>query len=248
MQVGGKFPGDQAEIVFTDVFVEYLADLDKAEQLSVVETIESLTRNPAGKYPLKNSPKLENLAGVNTVETLGGEHRVIYRPRAENGVEVIEVVVGGPRRGDEVYTAAKALEASGRLTADEVTQIWDALDLLAIASDAAGLASWDYRPDPTDAGHRTTVVKAGVLPADIAAVLSKDELNEAMAAAWSDGTGIPNQEDAIEAALRRARSNSLTARELVASRVGPRCGWPMPRVKRPCVRREGHPGAHRSVP
>lgn len=248
MRVGGKLPGDQAEIVFADVFVEYLADLDKAEQVSVIETIESLTRNPAGKHPLKNSPKLGNLAGVHTVETLGGEHRVIYRPRVENGVEVIEVVVGGPRRGDEVYTAAKALEASGGLTADEVTQIWDALDLLAIASDAVGLASWDYRPDPADASHRTTVVKAGILPADVAAVLSKDELNEAMAAAWSDGTGIPNQEDAIEAALRRARSNSLTARELVASRLGPRCGWSMPRVKRPCVRREGHPGAHRSVP
>ena len=247
MRAGGKIPDDQAEIVFSDVFFEYLATLTKIEQLSVLETIESLTRNPAGKHPLSNTTKYGKLAGFNTVETLDGEHRAIFRVQVVDGVGVIEVIVGGPRRGDEIYSAANALEKSGKLTADEVTQIWDALDLLEIVSEKAGLNSWDYLPEPGAESQQRTLVGAGVLPGEIASILSKDELNEAMNAAWSNPDRQPDPDAAIEAALRRARNNSISTGDLIASRREPRCGAMMPRAKKPCVRRQGHPGAHRSV-
>ncbi|MDR5701499.1 hypothetical protein [Agromyces aerolatus] len=245
MQSGGRLPDDQAEIVFTDAFFEYLAGLTASESVAVLADVVALTSNPVGKHPLSNTTRYGQLAGFNTAEVLGGEHRIVYRVRVVEDVGVIEVVVGGPRRGSEVYTAAHALVASGVLTVEEATQIWDALNLLDVAAEHAGLDGWDYQPEPADPGHRRAAVAAGVLPADIADLLSKDELAAAMANGWGDSGADPTR--AIEAALRRARGNAVSSDIVLTSRLKPRCGAYMPRAKKSCIRCEHHPGAHRSM-
>lgn len=245
MQRGARLPDDQGEIVFTDAFVDYLAGLTASQQISVLLDVVALTVNPVGKHPLSNSTKHGRLSGFNTVETLGGEHRAVYRAQVVGGVGLIEVVVGGARRDNEVYTAAHALIAAGVLTEDEVTQIWDALSLLDVVAEDAGLDGWDYAPPPADEGHRRAAVAAGVVSSEIADLLSKDELSAAMSHGWN--ANGPDQASGIEAALRRARGNAVASGEVLTSRRAPRCNAAMPRAGAACVRRRGHAGAHRSV-
>jgi hypothetical protein len=245
MHGSANLPDDQAEIVFTDACFEYLAKLTEPDQVRVLAEVVRLTSNPLGKHPLSNTTKYGKLAGFHTAEVLGGEHRIVYRVQIVDGVGVLEIVVGGPRRGNEVHTAANALVASGVLTEDEVTQIWDALNLLDIAAERAGLDGWDYQPEPADEGHQRAAVAAGVLTADIVVLLSKDELAAAMSFGWGDDGA--DQSRAIDAALRRARANAVTSDVVLTSRLEPRCGAFMPRAKKRCIRREHHPGAHRAV-
>ena len=195
-----------------------------------------------GKHPLSNTTQYGTLAGFNTLEVLGGEHRVVFRAQVHDGVGVIEVIVGGPRRGNEVDTAADALVRSRKLTDDEATQLWDALHILDIVAERVGLDSWDYRPEPADPGHQKSAVAAGVLPEDVASLLFKDEIMQAMSHGWG-ADGNADQAAAIDAALRRARGNSGT---VLTGRTQPRCNALMPRAKKKCIRREHHPGAHRS--
>ena len=245
MPHGNSLPDDQAEIIFTDAFVEYLAGLNDRERVSVLKEVNALTTNPMGKHPLSNTTKYGKLAGFNTLDVLGGEHRVVFRAQAHDGVGLIEVIVGGPRRGNEVYSAANALVASGKLTDDEATQIWDALHLLDVVAERAGLDGWDYQPEPAEPGHQKSAVAAGVLPEDVASLLSKDEIMQAMAHGWGED-GSVDQAAGIDAALRRARGNSVSSDRVITGRMKPRCNAYMPRAKKNCVRREQHPGAHRS--
>ena len=246
MRRGERFPSDQAEIIFSDVFVEYLDGLGGSERERVLSEVVGLCENPAGKHPLSNTVLTPNLVGWNTLDVLAGEHRVVFASRLVNGVGTIEVLCAGPRRADAVYTMADALIRSGRLTDEEVAQIWEALSMLEVIAEQVGLDGWDYAPEPAPEGLRRAVVAAGVLSADIVGVLSKDEINAAMEQGWGDDG--PDRDRAMQAVLSRSRSNlPIGGAQSLADRVAPRCNALMPRAKRPCIRRAQHPGAHRSV-
>jgi hypothetical protein len=49
-----RLSDDHAEIVFNDVFVEYLETLSVAERESVLVTVVFWCQNPAGTHPLSN--------------------------------------------------------------------------------------------------------------------------------------------------------------------------------------------------
>lgn len=69
-----------------------------------------------------------------------------------------------------------------------------------------------------------------------------------MAEGWSDGTPDPGA--ALTAAMRRARAgiDSGDARRIVEGRKADRCASILPRAGVRCIRRDGHPGAHRATP
>ena len=140
-------PGDQAEIVFGDAFVEYLDRLPQRDREAVLSEVVALCWRPGGDHPLGNragSP----LAGWRTLEVLERRHRIVFSSRVVDGVGVIHVLCAGPRRASAVYDAAAALVASGRLSDEEATQIWDAIILLELVAETLGLDGWDYLPPP----------------------------------------------------------------------------------------------------
>jgi hypothetical protein len=238
---GSRFPENQAEILFSDVFVEQLAELVIDERHDVLSEVIRLCDNPAGKHPLSRA-----LRGWNTFEVLCIHKRVIYRATIRDSVGLIEVLCIGPRSDQEVYDFALALVETGLLTDEEATQLWDALALLEVVTESVGLDGWDFRPTPAPDGLIKTVVAAGLLEEKMAKLLSQDEILAAMNASWSE-TGLPNMDGALQAALRRARfSASYPGREILFARGEPQCDVLMPRAKVPCIRKLGHPGPHRA--
>lgn len=248
MQRDEHLPDDQAEVVVSDDVVEWLAtNVTAAEREQVFDDIVSLFTRPWGKHPLSNRSRTDRLAGLNTVTTIDGTHRVVYRAGVSpQGVGLIEVLAIGPRRDNAVYDAVNAMLATGRLD-DVAEQIWG---LLAIYEDTArrfGLELWDYAPPPAPESLVRSAVAAGVLPESVARLLSADEIMTALSHAWDPATGRPDPAGAVAAAVRRVSGSSDPDR-LLADRGDPRCGAPMPRAKAPCIRRAGHPGAHRATP
>lgn len=243
MRRAERFPNNQAEVVCSDIFVEQLEKLSGDERLDVLSGVIALCENPVGKHPLR-AP----LAGWNTLAVLNGLRRVIYKGSLVRGVGLIEVLCLGPRRNEEVYDMADALAATGRLTDEEVTQLWVALALLEIVVEHVGLDGWDYRPEPASAGIRKTAIRSGLLDADTAAVLSKDEVLSAMQHGWGAKGADPVK--ALRAALERARGSvdQAAMSRIIAGRQQQRCGAAMPRAGVRCIRRKSHPGPHRAKP
>ena len=242
MRSGERFPADQAEVVFSDIFVEQVeGNLTTAQAEEVIADIVRLCENPSGSHPLQ-AP----LAGWNTLAVLGRSRRVVYHARLENGHPLIDVLCLGPRSNSEVYDVAKALRGAGLLNEDSFVQIWEALELLDVTAREVGLDDWDYRPAPAPEGMRKAAVAAGVLTEEIARLLSRDELEAALEQGWApDGTVDPAS--ALNAAISRHRtSNRPEVGAILASRTEPRCDAFMPRAKQRCVRRAGHPGPHRA--
>lgn len=244
MRRGERFPHDSAELVLSDVVVEQLADLTKAEQLDVVVELVRLCEDPAGKHPL-HAP----LAGWNTVEVLAGRKRCVYRASVVDGVGVIDVLCLGPRTDSEVYDMATALRDAGILTEGELTDLWDALAILDVIAEQVGLDGWDYSPEPAEEGLQRAAVASGLLDESQASLFSRDELLAAMESGW--GPEGPDPLAALVAALERARTRAGPvsvdhAQAILARRRDDRCGLLLPRAQRPCIRREGHPGPHRA--
>ena len=135
---------------------------------------------------------------------------------------------------------------SGALTAEEVTQLWDALSLVEVIAEDVGLDGWDYRPPPAPDGMVKAAVASGLLDAETAALLSKDELEAAMDKGWGDD-GKVDSARALRAALERARGRVDYPRPApIHNRAKDRCGSLMPRAGTRCIRINGHPGPHRS--
>ena len=143
---------------------------------------------------------------------------------------------------------ANAVALTGRLTDEEVIQLWVVLALLDVVVEHVGLDGWDYRPEPANTGLRKTAVRSGLLDADTAAVLSKDEVLAAMQHGW--GTKGADPVKALRAALERARGSvdPTAVSRIIAGRQHERCGAAMPRAGIRCIRRNGHPGPHRARP
>lgn len=241
MRRGSRFPDDQAEIVFSDVIIEQLEDLTEANRIDVLVDIVRLCEDPGGKHPL-SSP----LSGWNTLDVLAAEYRVVYKATITDSVGLVEVLCVGPRSDSEVYDMATAITSTGLLSEEEVVQLWEALALLDVVTEDVGLDGWDYRPEPAPEGMRRAVVSAGLLDADTASVLSKDELEVAMTSGWGPDGADP--EKALLAALERARGSAdFSVRKFLELRQDDRCGALMVRAKSACVRRLGHPGPHRSA-
>lgn len=244
MRRGQRLPDDQAEVVFSDVFVEQVAGLHPDEQVEVLATAVRLCEDPAGKHPLK--PPLQ---GWNTEDVLAGEQRMIYHAGEVDGVGVIDVLCLGPRSDNKIYDMAEGLVGTGLLTDDEVTFLWEALAVLDVVAEDVGLDGWDYRPAPAPEGMRLAAVRSGLLSEDQAALLSKDEIEAAMAAGWSGGA--PDPRAALAAALERARDRTNEPADtdaVLSGRTGARCGATMPRAGASCIRKRGHPGPHRASP
>lgn len=152
----------------------------------------------------------------------------------------------GPRKADAAYDMANALIRSGHLTADEATEVWQALVLLDVLAEDIGLDGWDYRPEPAPEGLIRAFVAAGLLDSTIAAVLTKDEINAAMSHGW--GPAGPDPAAALRAALGRARAgvDPGDLQRIVTGRAEQRCAAVLPRASAACIRLAGHPGAHRA--
>lgn len=243
-----SFPDDQAEIEFNDVFVDYLETLTEAEQIDVLAEVVRLCTNPVGSHPLSNRGGADQLGGWNTVDVLQKQHRVIFGSRIDGGVGLIEVLCAGPRKDDGVYSTAAALAATGRLTEDEVTQIWEALALMDVVEESVGLDGWDYRPPPAPDGMVRAAVASGLLEESTARALSKDEIQAAMEYGWSGGKADPAA--ALAAAMDRARTavDVGNVTRVLEERAADRCGALMPRAAERCIRKAGHPGPHRASP
>lgn len=243
MRRGGRFPEDQSEVVFTDVFTEQVGQLTEADQEAVLVDVISLCDAPGGKHPL-HAP----LAGWNTLTVLGGHHRVVYKATVVAGTGLLEVLCLGPRSDDEVYDMAGALVRSGLLEPDEITDLWNALAVLDIVAEDVGLDGWDYRPPAAPEGMIRAAVAAGLLDEATAGALSKPELEAALEHGW--GPQGPDPRAALLAALERARGRGVPPPSdhatVIRSRSAPRCGALMPRAGSRCIRRSGHPGPHRS--
>ena len=239
MKRGGRLPDDQAEIAFSDVFVEQLENHTAAEQVDVLADVVGLCTDPAGKHPLSKA-----LAGWNTLAVLSGRKRVVYRGAEFDNVGLIEVLCIGPKSANEVYDIAVGLVESGALSDDEVTQLWEALSLLDLVAESVGLDGWDYRPPPAPEGMVRAAVASGLLTEDVASLLSLDELEAAMEGGWSSTGADPIA--ALNAALRRARGNiTFPGDTVVHGRAKDRCGAIMPRAQVRCIRVLGCSGAHR---
>ncbi len=243
MRRAERFPNNQAEVVFGDIFVEQIEVLSKDEQLDVLNAVIALCDNPGGKHPLR-AP----LAGWNTLAVLGSERRVVYKGSLVRRVGLVEVLCLGPRRNQEVYDMADAIATTGRLTDEEAIQMWIALALLDVVVEHVGLDGWDYRPEPANLGLRRTAVRSGLLDTDTAAVLSKDEVLAAMQHGW--GTRGADPVKALRAALERARGSvdPTAVSRIISGRQHERCGAAMPRAGVRCIRRKSHPGPHRAKP
>ncbi|HUX70331.1 MAG TPA: hypothetical protein VMV41_07465 [Cellulomonadaceae bacterium] len=248
MRRGEQFPDEQAEIVFNDVFLEYLEDLLPEQREDVLVEVVRLCRNPAGNHPLSNRGGADRLAGWNTVDVLDKEHRVVFGSHIVDGVGLVEVLCAGPRRGNAVYDLAVALSRTGRLSKDEVTEIWQALVLMDVVAETVDLDGWDYRPPPAPDGMVKAAVTSGLLDEPTARVLSIDELTAAMAQGWDEGR--PDPAAALAAALHRARAGVDVgdATRILHGRRLDRCAVILPRAGTACVRRAGHGGPHRATP
>ena len=249
MQQGASFPNGQAYIDLTDAFVESIADLHPDQQVEILAEVVALCGNPAGNHTLSNRDN-QRLAGFNTIDVLSKQYRVVFTSANEeiDGQKVgqIRVLVAGPRRADAVYDTAEALRRSGRFTDEEMQEVWEALALLDVVAEDVGLDGWDYRPEPAPEGLIRAAVASGVLEEEVARNLSKDEVNAAMAEGW--GADGPDPGKALNAAVQRARAGiaALDLTRLFLARKEPRCGTVMKRTKQECIRRQGHPGAHRA--
>jgi len=247
---GEVFPHDQAYIEFTDAFIESIIDLTQRQKVEVLAEIVALCDGPAGSHTLSNRGA-QRLAGFNTVDVLGKAYRVVFVSVVEHvgGQEVghIRVLVCGPRRNDAVYDTAEALRRSGRFSAEEMQEIWEALAFLEVVSEEVGMDGWDFKPNPAPLGMVRAAVAAGVLDQETAEVLSQDELAAAMAHGWTDSA--PDPAKARAAAMERARGGVLGAdlTRILGQRKSARCGAVMQRTGQPCIRRQGHPGAHRAT-
>jgi hypothetical protein len=245
---GQRFPEGRAEVVFNDVFIEYLEELPARDREDALVAIVRLCDDPIGSHSLSNRGKADGLAGWNTLEILQRQHRVIFSSTVIDGVGVIEVLCAGPRRADAAYDMANALIRTGRLTDEEITEIWQALVLLDVIAEDIGLDGWDYAPPAAPEGMVRAAVKSGLLPEAIARALSKDELEAAMEHGWNDGE--PSPQAALEAAVRRSRAGitAMDVTRIISDRSTTRCNVILPRAGVRCIRREGHPGPHRSRP
>lgn len=242
MRRGARFPRDRAEVVLSDTLIEQLGERTEHQRESVLAEIIVLCEAPGGKHRL-HAP----LAGWNTLDVLGREHRVIYKATVTDGVGLLEMLCLGPRSDNAIYDMAVGLTSSGLLATAEVTDLWDAMGLLDVVAEEVGLDGWDYRPPPAPMGMQRAAVAAGVIDADTAAMLSKAELEAAVEEAWSGGSETPDPEAALVAALERARRNAaFPGRDVIRRRGDPRCEVPMPRANARCIRRRGHPGPHRA--
>lgn len=248
MRGNDRLPDGQGEIVFSEPFLLYLDELTADERESVISDVVTLCDNPVGKHPLSNKSALDRLAGLNTVEVLNKKHRVIYAARVEQGVGLIEVICAGPRTGNAVYDVANALVRSGHLSEDEATQIWDALALLDVTAESVGLDGWDYAPRPAEAHLVRALVQLGLLPEELAVLVSRAEAEAAMRDGY-DESGQADPFAAFVAVQRAARSRSdyQDATDVLKRRADVRCGAEMPRARATCIRRVGHPGPHRSA-
>lgn len=241
MRPGESFPNDQAEVVFSEQAIEWLAEHNDADANAVIDDIVALCRSPWGKHRLSNRHAGDRLAGLNTAETLCGDQRIIFRSRTVDGVGLVEVICIGPRTGNRVYDLANMLVSTGKLSDEEVADIWDMLAILGTTADHPGLEGWDHAPEPAPPGLVKAAVASGALTEEVAARLSIEELTAAMAAAFDTPTGRPDPHRGTSASLGPESQLALSGR------AEPRCGALMPRAQRPCVRRAGHPGPHRSV-
>lgn len=243
MRRGGRFPENQAEVVFTDVLTEQLGQLREPDREAVLVDVVSLCDAPGGKHPL-HAP----LAGWNTLAVLGGRQRVVYKASVVRGTGLLEVLCLGPRSDDEIYDMATALVGSGLLEPDEITDLWDALAVLDVVAEDVGLDGWDYRPPAAPEGMIRAAVAAGLLDETTAGALSKPELEAALEHGW--GPKGPDPRAALIAALERARGRAIPPPpdhdDVLRNRTAPRCGALMPRAGSRCIRRSGHPGPHRS--
>ncbi len=244
MRRGERFPADAAELGLTDVFVEQLVELTAPQREDVLVGLVRLCDDPGGKHPLRTP-----LAGWNSLEVLGGHQRVVYRAFVVDGVGLIEALCLGPRTDSEVYDMAVGLRDAGVLSEAELTDLWDALAILDVVAEQVGLDGWDFLPEPAPEGMRRAAVASGLLDEETAELLSRDELEAAMSAGW--GPDGPDPSAALVAALERARSRAVPlspdeAATILSARTRDRCGVVLPRAQRPCVRRTGHPGPHRS--
>ncbi len=246
MRSGDRFPNDQAQVIFNDVFLEYLETLTPPHREQVLVDVISLCVNPVGSHPLSNRNSKDQLAGWNTIDVLQRQHRVIFGTRIEDGVGVVEVLCGGPRCADAVYDMANLLIATGRLSAEEATEIWQVLQLLEVVAEHVGLDGWDFRPPQAPPGMVKAAVAAGILGVEIASTLSLDELEAAMEGGWT--ASGPDPAAALKAALHRSRSgvDAVDATRVLSGRSQDRCDILLRRSKAPCIRRKGHPGPHRS--
>ena len=252
MQPGDKFSNDQAFILFNDAFLESLEDLTEQQRIDVLAEVVTLCANPGGNHTLSNRSG-QKLAGWNTLDVLQKEYRVVFASRIEevDGEEVghVEVLVLGPRKAHAVYDMAEALRKTGRLTEDELTEVWEALALLDTVAEDVGLDGWDYRPEPAQIGLIKSAVAAGILDEATASTMTKDEINAAMEHGWNPETGALDPTGALAAALQRARSGiePLNLTRIFADRKEPRCGAIMKRTLKRCIRRKDHPGPHRAT-
>ncbi|WP_293698864.1 hypothetical protein [uncultured Agrococcus sp.] len=247
MQTGEHFPHDQAEVVFSDAAVEWLvAHEDEFDTDQLLDDVADLMRRPWGKKPLANRADTPGLAGYNTAEAEHRNLRIVFRSTVSDGVGQIQIITIGKRDNNRVYEIASDLVASGKLSAEEEWQIWELLRSISLQREILGLEEWEYQPPPAPEGMVKSVVAAGILDEVTASKLSIEELNAAMAAAWDDD-GTVNVQRALEAAFSRVARSSSPDR-ILRTRAEQRCDAYMPRAKEHCIRREGHPGAHRSKP
>ncbi len=233
VRAGARFPDDQAEVVFSDPFVEQLADLDVDVAKDVLAKIVRLCENPSGKHPLS-----AGLAGLNTIEVDHKRMRCIYRATiaAKPGeTSLIEVLCVGMRRDNEAYEKGQQLFDAGVIDEDELNQIWDALGLLDVAAHRIGLDDWDHAPEPAEPHMVELVVQLGIADRSLAQVLSHREIDQLLRS-W-------HESDPIQATLGQiGLDTAITPTELIEKRDSARCGKLMPRAKAHCIRIRGHNG------
>lgn len=248
MREGERLPEDQAELVLTDEAVEWIAEnVEQSQWDGFLDDLVELFARPWGKHTLSNRSSADRLAGLHTATTLGGTHRIVFRSSiSPEGTGLIQILAIGQRSGNRIYDSVNALVASGRLTDVEAQSIWDMLALYDQVAEKYGLELWDFRPAPAPTGMIKAAVASGVLPAEIAEVLTQDEIATAMAHGWDPETGEPDPDAALDAALDRV-AGSADPERILDVRSEPRCGALMPIADALCIRRRGHPGAHRSV-
>ncbi|MGP9683817.1 hypothetical protein [Brachybacterium sp. AOP3-A1-3] len=248
MRVGDSLPGDQAEVIFTTEAEEWIAShVEGSHWDEFLNDVVALFTQPWGKHPLSNRNASDQLAGLNTTATLRGDYRIVFRATiSQRGTGLIEILAIGPRSNNRIYDSVNSLIRSGKLSEDEVQSIWDMLEIYESTADKHGLELWDYTPEPAPPGLIKAAVAIGALSQGLAEILSADEINAALADAWDPESGELDPARALRAAVERV-AGSADPERIIALRQEPRCNAHMPRADKPCVRRRGHPGAHRAT-
>lgn len=239
---------DPAEVIFTTEAEEWIAShVEESQWDELLDDVVALFTQPWGKHPLSNRHASDQLAGLNNTATLRGAFRIVFRSAVSpEGTGLIEILAIGPRSNNRIYDAVNSLLSSGKLSDDEVQSVWDMLEIYETTAEKHGLELWDFQPEPAPSGLIRSAVTLGVLPQELAEVLSADEINAAVAGAWDPETGDLDPARALRAAVTRV-AGSADPERIFAVRQEPRCSAHMPRAGKPCVRRRGHPGAHRAV-